>query len=81
MGEMNKQVCEVKVDQGMAIAVLLMGILLGGLGTIIVAFLQKDEGAKKNIIIVGVLQWFLSFLLVGWLWAIWTSWKIYNNSK
>ena len=81
MGEHNKKVCDIKMDdKNMGLVVLLLSVFAGGLGTIIAGFLQKDEECKKSAIIIGVVQWILSFVFVGWLWAIWTGFKIYKNS-
>ena len=78
MGEHNQKVCGIKAENGML--ALLLSILLGGLGTIIIGFMQKDEDCKKSAMIVGILQWLTSFIFVGYIWAIWTGFKIYKNS-
>ena len=52
------------------ILALVLCILLGGLGTIIVGAIDDRGNNKKNIIILGVIQLVLSFILVGWIWAV-----------
>lgn len=53
---------------------LILMILLGGLGTIIWAFIAKDldQVQKKNTIIVGIIQLVVTFVTfgLGGIWAI-----------
>lgn len=52
----------------MAIVLLIINIFLPGWGTIIMAFL---DGFKLKTLIVGILQFFTCFLIIGWIWSIW----------
>ena len=81
MGEMNKQVCAIKLEKQHGLIVLVLGILGAGWGSIVAGFLSKSEADKKPAIIIGVLQIILTAVLVGWLWGIWTSYQIYKNSQ
>ena len=81
MGEMNKQVCAIKLEKSHGLIILLLGILAGGWGSIVAGFLSKSEADKKPAVIIGVVQIISSIFVVGWLWAIWTSFQIYKNSQ
>ena len=52
------------------ILALVLCILLGGIGTIIVGAIDDRGNDKKSIIILGVIQFLLSFILIGWIWAL-----------
>ena len=79
--EMNKQVTAIKLEKNHALIVLILSFLGSGCATVIAGFLSKNETDKKPAIIIGVVQWLLSCFLIGWIWAIWTSWCIYKNSQ
>ena len=79
--ELNKQVSAIKLEKSQGLIVLVLGILFGGLATIIAGVLSKNEADKKPAIIIGLVQWIASVFLIGWIWAIWTSWLIYKNSQ
>ena len=78
----HADVMGLKMENGqMGLIVFLLSILGGGAGTIVAGFLQKDEGKRTNFIIYGLIQWIAACILVGWLWAIWTGFQIWKNSK
>lgn len=52
------------------ILALVLCILLGGLGTIIVGAIDDRGNNKTNIILLGVIQLVLTFIFVGWVWAV-----------
>ena len=52
------------------ILALVLCILLGGIGTIIVGAIDDRGNDKKGIVILGVIQLLLSFIVIGWIWAI-----------
>ena len=79
--DMNKQVCAIKLEKTHGLIVLILGILGSGTGTIVAGFLSKNEADRTPAIIIGIVQWVLSAFLIGWLWAIWTSFQIYKNSQ
>ena len=79
--ELNKQVSAIKLEKSQGLIVLILGILFGGFATIYAGFVSKNEADKKPAIIIGLVQWIASVVLIGWIWAIWTSWLIYKNSQ
>ena len=84
MGEiktMHATVCDIKLEKTHGLIVLLLAIFGGGWSSIAAGFLSKNESDKKPAIIVGLCQWFSSFLIVGYIWAIMTGFKIYKNSQ
>ena len=82
MGEHNAKVNGIKLEGSMGLIILLLAIFIcPGWSTVFAGFMQKDEDAKKSAIIIGIVQVLLIFVLVGWIWAIMSAFKIYNNSK
>ena len=81
MGEMNTQVCAIKLEKQHGLIVLVVALLASGWATVIAGFLSKNEADKKPAIIIGIVQIIATSILIGWLWAIWTSYKIYQNSQ
>ena len=81
MGEHNDKVNSISLEKNMALLVFVLCILAGGLGTIIAGVLSKDDDKQKSAIILGIVQWLLAFLVIGWLWSIYSGWKIYSNAK
>ena len=78
MGELHKKSI-VKLEPMMGLIVLLCNIGWPGFGTIIAGFLNKD--AMMNNLIVGLIQMFTCWLLIGWIWSIYTGFLIYQASK
>ena len=66
--------------EGMGLIVLILNILFPGFGTIIAAFLTPEKEKMTPTLIVGILQFILASLLIGWLWAIWWGFKIMQAS-
>ncbi len=62
--------------QIVAIILLIVNIFIPGFGTMIMAFLN---GFKARLLLVGIIQFFTAFLIIGWIWAIW--WGIICLSK
>ena len=52
-----------------------------GFSTVFAGMKCEDKDAQKSAIIIGIVQLLLVPLLVGWIWAIMSACKIYNNSK
>ena len=78
----HADVTGLKLENGThGLLVFLLSILGAATGTIVAAFLQKDEAKRTNIIIYGLIQYVATCLLVGWFWAIWTGFLIWKNSK
>ncbi len=78
MGELHKKSI-VKLEGQMGLICFLCNIGWPGLGTIIAGLINKD--AMMNNLIVGLLQMFLTCVLVGWIWSIYTGYLIWQASK
>ncbi|KAG2372865.1 hypothetical protein C9374_013072 [Naegleria lovaniensis] len=57
-----------KLDGNWHITILILNIIFPGIGTLVAACVSKKK--KKYSIIFGLLQFFTSFLLVGWIWSV-----------
>ena len=66
----------VELERRMAAAVFTFNCIIPGSGTII-AGLAAGEKKVVNNMIVGLLQLYLTCLLVGWFWSIYTGYLIY----
>jgi Na+-driven multidrug efflux pump len=64
----------------MALVVFLLNIFFPGTGTIVAGILSGGDKVKNNVI-VGILQWLLCFILIGWIWSIVTGYQIYKIAK
>ena len=78
--EHHKKVNEIKLEGQMALIVLILAIFAPGWSTIIAGVLSKNDDQQKSAIIVGILQVLLTFILVGWIWAIISALAIKKNS-
>ena len=54
---------------------------LGPMSTLVQAFMQKDEAMKSAGIKVWLLQAISAIIVVGYVWGILTSKKVWENSK
>ena len=52
-----------------------VNILLPGVGTLVAGI--KSE--RNTTMVIGVLQFLLAFLIVGWIWSIYWGWLIYKK--
>ena len=77
MGEYLEKGKALKVDQGMAMPILLLTLL--GWGVFVAALMQKDEEAKKNGLIMAVICMFVPFIGLILQWYV--GFCIYKNSK
>ena len=77
MGEYLEKGKALKVDQGMALPILLLTLI--GWGVLVAALMQKDEEAKKNGIIMAVICMLVPF--IGMLLQLYVGFCIYSNSK
>lgn len=59
------------------IVALIGCILLGGIGTIIVGAMKSD----KNAIILGIIQFVLSIIIIGYIWALIWGIMVFMRSK
>ncbi|KAL0483513.1 hypothetical protein AKO1_014553 [Acrasis kona] len=78
----NLQISKIpKLEETMALVVLILNIIFPGIGTIVAAILTDSDEKRKWNLIFGVLQILLSFLLIGWLWSIlWGVIIYYRNT-
>ena len=81
MGEMNNKVNNIKLDGNMGLIIFLICLFAGGWGPIIAGFMQKDEETKKAAIIIGIVQFLLAAVVIGWFWSVYSGYKIWQNSK
>ena len=69
------------VDKVMAIICLLINALFWpGLGTMILAFMNKG-GMEQCTLIIGIIQWLTCPLLIGWIWAIWWGFLAFQKAS
>ena len=69
-----------KVSMIIGFMALAFNVLLPGFGTIIAACAVEDMVSKTHVL-CGVLQFFTSFILVGWAWAIYWGWLIFQKAQ
>ena len=69
----------VKVDEPMHIVCFILNIFVPGCGSVISAFLDKN-GMNSNALIFGLIQFFLSWTIICWIWSIMHGWWIYEKS-
>jgi len=77
--KMHELSTECDLDKYSAIAVLLLNIFLPGWGTVFAGIIVNPTLAKNNLVI-GTIQYFTAFLLIGWIWSIYVGIKIYKYS-
>ena len=83
MGEMQKTVSEIKLsDPQHGLIVLVVACMAGFWSSVAVGILTKNEAEKKPAFMIALCQWISTPLFfVGYIWALFNAWKIYNNSK
>lgn len=59
---------------------IVLNIIFSGVGTIIGGIMTKDKDKKLKQILVGVAQFFTSFILVGWIWSVFWAYLIHYKS-
>jgi len=64
----------------MGVVVFICNIIWPGFGTVIAGFLAGDEYIVNNLT-VGILQFCTAWLLIGWLWSMYTGYKIYEVTR
>ncbi len=50
-------------------------------GTMLAACLNEDNEFRQKQMWIGVAQWLLVFVLIGWFWSIWWGFLIYKKGK
>ena len=83
MGEMQKTVSAIKLDDPQhGLIVLVVAIFAGFWSSVVVGVLTKNEAEKKPAFMIALCQWVTTPLFfIGLIWAIYNAWTIYNNSK
>ena len=69
----------VKVDPPMHIILFILNIFFSGVGTMISACLNK-KGFHTNAFLFGLIQFFLCWTIVPWIWSIMHGYWIYEKS-
>lgn len=78
---LHEKVCHTKLDKGMAIVCFFINLMIfPGLGTMIAGAIKGGEYLAPGIII-GLLQFFTAWLIIGWLWSIYTSYCQLKHAK
>ena len=75
--DVDKQIWELvttvpRLNKGFAVGFLFLNLLLPGFGTIAAAC-AANENVSKTQMVIGVFQFFTSFVLIGYIWAIYWS--------
>ena len=69
----------VKVDEPMHIVCFILNIFIPGCGTVISAFMDHG-GVNGTALVFGLLQFFLAWAVLPWIWSIVHGWWIYEKS-
>ncbi len=75
-----KEVSGIKLEKQDGLITLILTIIFGGLGVVYAGF-KAGGDLQQKALILGLVQWILGCILIGWLWAVYTGWKIYSNSQ
>ena len=59
--------------------VLAFNVIMPGFGTLISAYLHK-EGCSGLAVSAAFAQWILAVFVVGWVWSVYSGWRIYDIS-
>ncbi len=72
-----------KTSQVLAIIALIINILFApGIGTCIAALVHEEGGGMRQCtLIIGIIQFFTAGCLIGWIWAIWWGFLIFQKAK
>ena len=68
----------VKVPEPMHIVCFILNIFVPGCGTCISAFF--DSEVNVTALVFGLLQFFLAWTIICWIWSIIHGWWIYEKS-
>eukprot|EP00347_Sterkiella_histriomuscorum_P014037 403362400 len=69
-----------KVEKPLHLILFIINIFFPGLGTCISACVNKGGSFSLETLVVGLLQMFLCWLFIGWIWSIWWGYLIYKKS-
>lgn len=71
MGELHKKSLEgFKLDPSLMGLIVILAIIFPGWSTIYAGFLCKDPAKQSEIYKVGIIQWLLTGVCIGWCWSI-----------
>lgn len=68
-----------KLYQGTAILILLLNVFFPGIGTMLIGCISGEN--VLNWICIGIAQLLLSWIIIGWVWAIITGVMLISNSE
>ena len=68
-------------DSTFGLLIFVGSFFFPGVMTMIAGVLSEDKEAMVPAIVVGLIQLFTVEFIVGWIWALYTGYKIWNNSK
>ena len=70
----------VKIDKTLALVCFIFNIIGSGAGTLIAGFVAGGNDQIMNNLIVFLIQYFLCWLIVPWIWAIYMGFLIFKAS-
>ena len=62
-----------------AILFMIINILVPGLGTFIIGI--KQNPVNNDLLKTGALQFFMAFIIIGWIWSIWWGIALVQNCQ
>jgi len=65
------------LDTNWGTGMLVVNILVPGCGTLVAGI--KSE--RNTTMVIGVLQFILAFVLIGWIWSIYWGYLIYKKAQ
>lgn len=65
-------------DTVVAVILLIINIFFPGWGTFVMAFIG---GFKVRTLLVGIVQFFTAFIIIGWIWSIWWGILLLQRAK
>ena len=66
------------VSKTLAVIILFMNIFLPGWGTVLLGFISEHH--TTYFVLIGLLQFILTSIIVGWIWAIITAAKVWSKA-
>ena len=67
------------IDPNWALYVLVFNVVMPGFGTLVSAYKHK-EGCSGLAVVAAFFQSILSAILIGWVWSVYSGWRIYKLS-
>ena len=69
-----------EVNETLGLLCLILNIIFSGTGTIVAGIANK-KGMNCTAVLVGLVQFLLVLILVGWIWSMCHGYHIYVRSK